>query len=86
MALVLIIDSERDPVPAAALLRRLYGLTDIEAKVALRVTRADIMQIAEELSVSFGTVRTHVQRVFDKTDTPPSRTRPTSHTESMKSR
>jgi hypothetical protein len=46
----LIIDPECAPEPATALLRRLYGLTDTEAKVA---------------SVSFATVRTHLQHVFD---------------------
>jgi DNA-binding CsgD family transcriptional regulator len=69
MALVLIINPERDPEPAAALLRRLYGLTSTEAQIALRIPRADLRQIAEELSVSFATVRTHLQHVFDKTDT-----------------
>jgi DNA-binding CsgD family transcriptional regulator/PAS domain-containing protein len=69
-ALVLIIDPEDEPEPAAALLRRLYHLTKAEADVALRmIRRADLKQIAEELSVSLPTVRTHLQHVFDKTDT-----------------
>jgi hypothetical protein len=37
MALVLIIDPEDEPAPAAALLRRLYHLTEAEAEVALHV-------------------------------------------------
>ncbi|OBK19314.1 helix-turn-helix transcriptional regulator [Mycobacterium asiaticum] len=70
MALILIIDPEDEPEPAAALLRRLYRLTDAEADVALRVTHgADMKEISEELSVSLTTVRTHLQHVFDKTDT-----------------
>jgi DNA-binding CsgD family transcriptional regulator len=69
-ALVLIIDPEREPKSAATLLRRLYGLTNNEADVALRITRgADLRQISEELSVSLTTVRTHLQHVFAKTDT-----------------
>ena len=70
MALVLIIDPEDEPEPAAALLRRLYHLTKAEADIVLRMMRgADVKQIAEELSVSLPTVRTHLQHVFDKTDT-----------------
>jgi DNA-binding NarL/FixJ family response regulator len=70
MALVLIIDPEDEPEPAVALLRRLYHLTQAEAEVALRVMHGeDLKQIAEELSISWTTVRTHLQHVFDKTDT-----------------
>jgi len=70
MALVLIIDPEDEPEPAAALLRRLYHLTEAEAEVALHVMHgADLKQISEELSISLTTVRTHLQHVFDKTDT-----------------
>jgi len=70
MALVLIIDPEDQPEPAAELLRRLYHLTTTEADVALRVTHGvDLKEISEQLSISLATVRTHLQRVFDKTDT-----------------
>jgi DNA-binding CsgD family transcriptional regulator len=69
-ALVLIIDPEDEPAPAAALLRRLYHLTEAEAEVALHVMHgADLKQISDELSISLTTVRTHLQHVFDKTDT-----------------
>lgn len=69
-ALVLIIDTEQESVPSTTLLRRLFGLTRTEAEVAVRIVRgADLKQIAEELSVSLATVRTHLQHVFDKTDT-----------------
>jgi DNA-binding CsgD family transcriptional regulator len=70
MVLVLIIDPEDEPEPAAALLRRLYRLTEAEAEVALHVMHgADLKQISEELSISLTTVRTHLQHVYDKTDT-----------------
>jgi DNA-binding CsgD family transcriptional regulator len=70
MALVLIIDPEDGPEPAVALLRRLYRLTEAEAEVALQVMHgADLKQTSEELSISYTTVRTHLQHVFDKTDT-----------------
>ena len=69
-ALVLIIDPEHEPEPAAALLRRLHGLTKMEAQVALRIVRgADLKQVSEELSVSVDTVHTHLQHVFNKTGT-----------------
>jgi DNA-binding CsgD family transcriptional regulator len=70
MAVVLIIDPEDEHEPPPALLRRLYRLTEAEAEVALRVIRgAGLKQISEELSISYTTVRTHLQHVFDKTDT-----------------
>ena len=70
IALVLIIDPEDEPEPATALLRRLFHLTRAEADVALRVMHgADLREIADQLSVSLPTVRTHLQHVFDKTNT-----------------
>ena len=69
-ALMLIIDPEHKPDPPAALLRRLYGLTNTEAEVAVRIGRgAGLKQVSEELVVSSETVRTHLQHVFDKTNT-----------------
>jgi DNA-binding CsgD family transcriptional regulator/PAS domain-containing protein len=69
-ALVLIIDPDQEPEPAAALLRRLYGLTIAEAHVALHIARgANLTEISDQLSVSITTVRKHLQHVFDKTDT-----------------
>lgn len=69
-ALVLIKDPELETDSATTLLRRFYRLTEGEAEVALRLTRgAGLKQIADELSVSYETVRTHLQHAFDKTDT-----------------
>jgi DNA-binding CsgD family transcriptional regulator/PAS domain-containing protein len=69
-ALVLIVDPEKEPEPELEALRRLYGLTDTEAEVALRVLDGSgLGPIADELSVSLSTVRTHLQHVFDKTQT-----------------
>jgi DNA-binding CsgD family transcriptional regulator len=70
MALVLLIDPEDEPEPPAALLRRLYRLTKAEGDIALRAMHgADPKRISDELSVSVTTVRTHLQHVFDKTNT-----------------
>jgi DNA-binding CsgD family transcriptional regulator len=69
-ALVAVIDPERMPQPDTALLRRLYGLTPAEAQVAIRVLRGDgLKPISEELEITMATVKTHLQHVFDKTDT-----------------
>lgn len=69
-ALVLILDPEQHPQPDGDLLRRLYGLTTAEAAVAIRLMQGDgIKPIAESMCLSAGTVRTHVQHIFDKTGT-----------------
>lgn len=69
-ALVVIIDPERRPEPAAELLCRLYRLTRAEADIAVRITRgSELKDIADALSVSLATVKTHLQHIFDKTDT-----------------
>jgi DNA-binding CsgD family transcriptional regulator len=69
-AVIIIVDPESEPVPDSDALRRLYGLTKTEAEVALRVLDGTgLVPIAEELAMSLATVRTHLQHVFDKTDT-----------------
>jgi DNA-binding CsgD family transcriptional regulator len=68
--LIVIADPEREPAPDPETLRRLYGLTKTEAEVALRVLGGSgLNPIAEEMSLSLATVRTHLQHVFDKTQT-----------------
>lgn len=69
-ALVLIIDPEQENQAAPALLRQLYKLTNTEAEIAVRLTRGDdLKEISDELSVSLTTVRTHLQHLFEKTNT-----------------
>ncbi len=69
-ALIVVKDPERETEPVTMLLRRFYGLTVGEAEVAVRLTAGPgLREIADELSVSYQTVRTHLQHVFDKTDT-----------------
>ena len=51
-------------------LRQLYGLTGAEARVAEAVLNCDgLADVALKLGVSLSTVRTLLQRVFEKTDT-----------------
>lgn len=69
-ALVILVDPAHESEPSTALLQRLYHLTPTEADIALRLAHgADPKHIAEDLSVSITTVRTHLHRIFDKTDT-----------------
>ncbi len=51
------------------MLRRLYRLTATETEVALRISRGkSLVQIADDVSMSYQTIRTHLHHVFDKTD------------------
>lgn len=69
-ALVVVVDPDNRPQPPKDLLRNLFGLTNGEADIALRVANGQgLTPISEELSVSIATVKTHLQHVFDKTDT-----------------
>lgn len=68
--LIVIADPEREPEPEADTLRRLYGLTVTEAQVAQRVLGGTGLQpIADEMSLSLPTIRSHLQHVFNKTGT-----------------
>ncbi|AFM15673.1 DNA-binding protein with HTH domain [Mycolicibacterium chubuense NBB4] len=69
-ALLLIVDPERGREPPTAVIRQLFGLTKAEADVAMRIVNGDALDtIAADLVLSRATVKTHLQRVFDKTDT-----------------
>jgi DNA-binding CsgD family transcriptional regulator len=51
------------------LLQRRFGLTPAEARLALQIAKGwTLREAAERSQVSINTVRTHLQRVFDKTD------------------
>lgn len=67
---VVVTDAERARSVLPGELRRLYGLTAAEARVALALLEAGrLAEVADGLSVSISTVRTLLQRVFVKTDT-----------------
>jgi DNA-binding CsgD family transcriptional regulator len=69
-ALVVLVDPEQQPEPPTRLLTRVYGLTNAEADVAVRVLRGEgLKPISEQLSLSMATVKTHLQHIFDKTET-----------------
>jgi DNA-binding CsgD family transcriptional regulator len=51
-------------------LAKLFGLTAAESKVALMIADGDsIKEIADKLSISEQTARTHLKRIFGKTET-----------------
>ena len=65
----MIINPEQEPEPPKVLIRRLFGLTNAEADVALRVLRGDdITPISADLALSIATIKTHLHHIFDKTD------------------
>lgn len=69
-AMIVIVDTACNSVVLTDLLVRLYRLTSAEANVAACTLRCEgLRHIAEELQVTLSTVRIHLQRVFDKTET-----------------
>lgn len=69
-ALIVIVDPDSQPELPKSLLKRIFGLTNAEAEVALRATTGHgLGRIADDLALSTATVKTHLQRVFEKTNT-----------------
>src|SRR5262249_11375295 len=68
--LVLIVDPERAPGTPETQLRRLYDLTHAEARVAREVATGEgLIAVARSLGILPSTARTHLHRVFQKTQT-----------------
>jgi DNA-binding CsgD family transcriptional regulator len=66
----LLTDPESIPIPGAILLRGLFAFTAAESEVAqLLMQGLDRKEIADHLSVSLNTVRTHLRNLFSKTAT-----------------
>jgi DNA-binding CsgD family transcriptional regulator len=69
-AILLVMDPEQARPAADGHLRALYGLTRAEARIAQALLEADrLADVADNLGVTLSTVRTHLQRTFEKTDT-----------------
>ncbi|WP_225771055.1 helix-turn-helix transcriptional regulator [Inquilinus sp. Marseille-Q2685] len=69
-ALVVIADPDSEPETSQTMLRQLFGFTNAEAAVALRILPGrGLQEVADDLKVSLATVRSHQQRVFEKTGT-----------------
>lgn len=69
-ALLIVVDPDDKPCPTTTLMRNIFGMTRAEAEVAVRILNGEgLKPISEELSLSLATVKTHLQHVFDKTQT-----------------
>lgn len=67
---IFVIAPGRPPVPSMRALRELFGLTTMEASVALALARgASLRQVAADNEVGVVTVRTHLAHLFEKTGT-----------------
>jgi DNA-binding CsgD family transcriptional regulator len=70
LALLAVHEPDRQQPAPARLLAELFALTPAEARTALALIEGNRLQdVADRLGVSLATVRTHVQRAFDKTGT-----------------
>lgn len=69
-ALVFITDPQAVPLLDPALLRRLYGISAAECRVAQELLRGQTLQAtAQHLHLGDNTVKTHLQQLFEKTST-----------------
>ncbi|MBZ9854577.1 LuxR C-terminal-related transcriptional regulator [Mesorhizobium sp. CA13] len=69
-AIVFVADPDSAPRTAQDQLRNLYRLTPAEAAVAMAIARGEGLQaVVDELDISLTTARTHLQHVFEKTET-----------------
>jgi DNA-binding CsgD family transcriptional regulator len=67
VAILIVNDPERERQMCRAHLRETYGLTPAEAEVALEIGRGGGRKAAAvRLAITSGTVRIHLQRIFDK--------------------
>jgi DNA-binding CsgD family transcriptional regulator len=68
--MVFVSDPDAAPKSNEKYLQRLYGLTLAESKLAaLLIQGKDVKDIADQLHVTLNTARTHLKRIFDKTNT-----------------
>jgi DNA-binding CsgD family transcriptional regulator len=67
---VLIADPERQDVLPENVLRKLFGLTPAETRLAVRLARGDaLLAVAAELEITYATARTQLGVIFRKTGT-----------------
>jgi DNA-binding CsgD family transcriptional regulator len=70
VAAVYVTDPAQIPARQEAVLSRLHGLTPAEAKVAALIARgSSARQAADDLGLSYNTLKTHLKRIFEKTGT-----------------
>lgn len=67
---LILVDLHRAPEPKPEVLRKMFGLTPTEAKIAIEIARGDSpADIAKEHGVSITTIRFHLSSVLSKTRT-----------------
>jgi DNA-binding CsgD family transcriptional regulator len=67
---IFISDPDRKPASSTAVLSSLFGLTSAEARLALGLAEdKSLTELAEEFRVSYGTVRSQLKSIFQKTNT-----------------
>jgi DNA-binding CsgD family transcriptional regulator len=70
IAIVFLVDPEQVPTLPVEALRRLYGLTASEAKLAIELGAGrTVAAAADHLVITYETARTHLRRIFSKTQT-----------------
>jgi DNA-binding CsgD family transcriptional regulator len=68
--LLLVTDPARDGEPSLASVKAVLGATESKAAAAVRIAKGEaVPAVAATLGVSANTVRTHLNRVFEKTGT-----------------
>lgn len=69
-AVLVLVDLNQRPLPAASVLQRLFDLSPAEARLAIGLARGRTLgEFAEETGVSSATLRTQLSSVFTKTQT-----------------
>ena len=70
LVMVMVTDLEAEPRLPETTLRELFGLSHAETRVAIAFAAGqDAKEVAESLGVSFFTVRGHLVRIYEKTQT-----------------
>jgi DNA-binding CsgD family transcriptional regulator len=69
-AILMLVEPDEPREPAEPVLRQAFGLTPVEAQIALGLARGqDLQEIATNRAVSVGTVRMQIKSIFQKTET-----------------
>lgn len=69
-ACVVITDPDRNPILPAERLQAAFGLTRAQARLAVALASGDDLRIAaEKLAITYGTARTRLAQIFEKTGT-----------------
>jgi DNA-binding CsgD family transcriptional regulator len=68
--IIFVSDPEQKTQTIPGAFAQAYALTVAESRVAERLMQGEtLVQVAERLGVSHNTARTHLQRIYHKTDT-----------------